>query len=113
MIVKANFRDQKGRFQPGNPGGPGAKIGGRVQALRMALIAAISPEDIAALAQALLRNALGGDLESTKILLRYAIGEPVRMEAPEVVEENDLERRGRLRRLRESDERDERLYGDG
>lgn len=70
-------RDHKGRFAPGNAGGPGNPLGGQVARLRAALITAVTAEQIAELARALLAQALDGDVGAAKLVLSYTIGRPV------------------------------------
>ena len=56
-------RDASGRFAPGNPGGPGAiahERTKRARELRQALYAAVTSEDLAAIARALIDKALAG-----------------------------------------------------
>ena len=42
-----------GRFTKGNPGGPGNPMGKQVAALRAAMLAAVTPEDMLALVRTL------------------------------------------------------------
>jgi hypothetical protein len=82
-------RDAKGRFTIGNPGGKGNPFARQVAALRQALINSVTPEDIQAVAKALLQRAAEGNVSAAKLLFSYAIGkpqpapEPDRMDADE------------------------------
>jgi hypothetical protein len=82
-------RDEKGRFTIGNPGGAGNPFARQVAALRQALINAITPEEIQAVAKAMIQRAAEGNVQAAKLLFSYAIGkpqpapEPDRMDADE------------------------------
>jgi hypothetical protein len=69
-------RDQRGRFAPGNRGGTGNPFARQVAALRKAFLQGVTPEDLAAIAAALLAKAKEGDLAAAKLVLAYAIGKP-------------------------------------
>ncbi|RMH24587.1 MAG: hypothetical protein D6692_12755 [Planctomycetota bacterium] len=94
-----NGRTAGGRFAKGNPGGPGNPHAGKVGKLRAAILAAVTPEDVAAIVGALIQRAKGGDMAATKELLDRAIGKPT---------DGDLAER--LDRLEEAAER---LLGGG
>jgi hypothetical protein len=73
-------RDAGGRFAHGNPGGPGAiahERTKRARALRQALHDAVTPEDLAAVARALVDRAKAGDVAAAKELLDRIIGRPL------------------------------------
>src|SRR5262245_55795769 len=72
----AEGRDAGGRFARGNRGGPGHPHARRVAALRSALLEALTPERLRALAERLYDRALGGDTAAAKLLLAYALGRP-------------------------------------
>lgn len=69
-----NGRDRSGRFTVGNHGGPGNPHAQRVARLRVALIGAMTAEDIATVARVLVEHARAGDLAAIKLLLDYTIG---------------------------------------
>jgi len=85
----ADARDAKGRFAPGNPGGPGNPFARQVAALRQALLNSVTPADLQAVAKALIQRAVEGNVQAAKLLLSYTIGkpqpapEPDRMDADE------------------------------
>jgi hypothetical protein len=80
----AEGRDaQTGRFTRGWKGGPGNPFAHAVAARRQALLDAISPGDLAAVAKALLRQALAGDAAAAKVLLAYTVGRPAEMVDPD------------------------------
>lgn len=77
-------RDASGRFAPGNAGGPGAiahERSKRARELRQALHAAVTPEDIAAVARALVDRAKAGDVAAARELLDRIIGRPIPVQA--------------------------------
>jgi len=69
--------DARGRFTRGNRGGPGNPFAHRVADLRAAFLDALTPEDMRAVALALLLKARSGDLTAAKLLLQYSLGKPV------------------------------------
>lgn len=72
-------RDNRGRFAPGNPGGPGRRPGYREQ-LRRAADEAVTPEHIAALMRRALRAGLEGNLSAAKFVIDRVCGKAA--EAP-------------------------------
>lgn len=73
-------RDASGRFAPGNPGGPGAlahERTKRARELRQALHDAVTPEDMAAVARALIDKAKSGDVAAARELLDRIIGRAI------------------------------------
>jgi len=70
-------RDGAGRFVRGNPGGPGAPLGGQAQALRAKLMATVTPARLGHVVEVLVGAALSGDIHAAKLLLSYALGPPV------------------------------------
>jgi len=84
MMPSTNgVRDAVGRFQRGNPGGPGNPHARAVARLRVELLKVITPAALAQLAQGLLEAARGGDVAAARLLLSYAIGSPARQEPPD------------------------------
>ncbi len=69
-------RDRHGRFAEGNSGGPGNPFARQVAALRVALLSAVTAQDVAAVAEELLRQAKEGNLAAAKLLLSYTLGKP-------------------------------------
>lgn len=72
-----NGRDGRGRFAPGNAGGPGNPHGASVAKLRTALIAAVSEEDIKAIVDGLVTQARSGSVPAAKEVLERVLGKPV------------------------------------
>ena len=97
-------RDARGRFAPGNSGGPGRPPSASVHEHRAALVAAVSPADIQRVARMLVDKALAGDIGAAKLLFERVFGPPVASDIIERITEleqilgGDL---GELRELRE------------
>ena len=81
-----NGRDTGGRFAKGNAGGPGNPYAARVARLRAALLDAVTPEDIDAVARALVRQTRQGDVASIRELLSRTLGKPVEADLLERME---------------------------
>jgi hypothetical protein len=73
----SNGRDGRGRFKAGNAGGPGNPHAARVAKMRSALLDAVKPEDMKAIISALVTEAKIGNVQASKLLLAYLIGDPV------------------------------------
>lgn len=69
-------RDAGGRFLPGWRGGPGNPYAGQVAALRAALLQAVTPADVEAVAKMLIRKARKGSIPAAKELLDRVLGRP-------------------------------------
>src|SRR6516225_3354158 len=93
-----NGRDARGRFAPGNVGGPGNPFARRVAQLRTVLLEAVSDEDLRIVAEQLVVKAKMGDLAATKLLFQYVVGKPAATVDPDAldVEEVELYRRAPL-----------------
>ncbi len=84
-------RDAGGRFAAGNRGGPGNPFARQVAALRCALLAAFTPQDLEAVAQALVRQAKEGNVAAAKLLLSYALGKPAAAVDPDTLDLHEWE----------------------
>ncbi len=84
-------RDAHGRFGKGNAGGPGNPFARQVAALRCALLNALTPQDIAAVVQALLRHAQDGNVAAAKLLLAYGLGRPAAAVDPDTLDQHEWE----------------------
>jgi hypothetical protein len=84
-------RDSHGRFAEGNPGGPGNPFARQVAALRTALLAAVTPQDIEAVARELLRQAKEGNVAAAKLLLSYTLGKPPAAVDPDTLDAQEWE----------------------
>jgi hypothetical protein len=67
-------RDPKGRWQQGNKAGRGNPLARQVQAIRSALVNAITHEDIKAVVQRLVQKAKDGDVVAAKVIFERAAG---------------------------------------
>ena len=84
-------RDAKGRFAPGNPGGPGNPFGRKVAAFREALIACISHEQIQRIALKMAALAEEGDVQAAKLIFNYVIGKPQPAPEPDHMDADEWE----------------------
>ncbi len=75
-----------GRFVAGNPGGPGNPYAARVGELRSALLSAVSPGDLAAIAKQLVAAAKGGDVAAAKVVFERVLGRPLEADILERLE---------------------------
>src|SRR5216684_4080528 len=91
-----NGRDARGRFAPGNVGGPGNPFAQKVAALRTALIETVTEEDMRFIAAQLVVTARLGDMAAIKLLFQYVLGKPAAAVDPDTLDlqELDLYRRG-------------------
>jgi hypothetical protein len=80
---QAEARDEKGRFLPGNPGGPGNPHAVAVAAWRKAIVLTVSPADLEAVIRVLLERAKAGEPWAVKELLDRCLGRaPAEAEDP-------------------------------
>jgi hypothetical protein len=77
-----NGRDERGRFAPGCPGGPGSRLQRRQAKLRKALLQAVDPDAVRAVAARLVALATDGDVSAAKLLLSYCVGKPHAVSMP-------------------------------
>jgi hypothetical protein len=75
--ANGGYRDAGGRFLKGCPGGPGNPFVRQIALLKSALYEALTAEEIAAVVQAMLEKARGGDVAAARLILGYAVGKPV------------------------------------
>lgn len=57
-------RASNGRFAPGNRGGPGNPLAGKIRKLRAALVAAVTDDDIHEISRSLIAAAKRGDIRA-------------------------------------------------
>jgi hypothetical protein len=69
-------RAANGRFQPGNPGGPGNPLGGRIAAPRGMLRDRITDEELTAIWDRVIAMAKDGHWQAIKLVLSYVVGKP-------------------------------------
>lgn len=79
-------RDGSGRFVKGCAPGPGNPLGPMVSKLRAALVKAVTPEDVRAIARGLIREARAGNCEAARILFSHTLGKPVEFDLLERIE---------------------------
>jgi hypothetical protein len=73
---KNSGRDARGRFTPGNTGGPGNPFARKVAELRKTLVNFVTEDDMKHIAFVLKERAMGGDLAAIKLLFEYILGKP-------------------------------------
>jgi hypothetical protein len=77
-------RDRCGRFGPGNKFGSGGNpFAAKVAGLRMALLAAVTEDDIREIADVLVAQAKDGDKAATKLVFAYTLGKPQPFVSPD------------------------------
>jgi hypothetical protein len=85
----AGGRDAKGRFAPGNAGGPGNPFARRTAELRREFLAEATGEDLRAVCRALLERAKGGDVAAAKLAMSYLVGKPDKPTDPDTLDEQE------------------------
>ena len=83
---KREDRGTDGRFLPGNAGGPGNPYAARVGELRAALLDAVKPGDLAAIARTLVGAAKSGDVAAAKVVFERVLGRPLEADILERLE---------------------------
>jgi hypothetical protein len=76
-------RGPNGRFCKGNGGGPGNPYARQVAAMRQEFIKAVTAEDMAAIARAMIDKAKEGDAAAARIVLQYTLGRPAETVDPD------------------------------
>ncbi len=84
-------RDHRGRFAPGNKGGPGNPFARRTAALRQAMLDAVTPEDVQAIVRQMVQKARAGDVAAARLVLAYAVGKPDRAVDPDAVDVHEFQ----------------------
>src|SRR5262245_48665619 len=82
-----------GRFLPGNKLGRGNPHYRKLAANRTAFLEAVGPEQVKALADKLLAQALGGDVDAARLVLAYAVGRPQPAADPDGADADEWQRR--------------------
>src|SRR5581483_10335860 len=88
----ARGRDAGGCFAPGNKGGPGNPYARQVALLKCAMLNAITPEDIAAIVQALIAQARKGDKAAARLVFTYALGRPSPAVDPDRLDQDEWQK---------------------
>lgn len=89
--ARPSDRDARGRFTPGNKGGPGNPFARKSVALRQALLDAVTPEDIQLLVRHLIQQAREGEVAAARLVLAYAIGKPDRAVDPDTLDVQEFQ----------------------
>ena len=82
----AEGRDTRGRFAPGNPGGPGNPYARQVAAMRKLMVNFFNEDRMNHIAIILYEKASRGDLGAMKFIFQYVMGKP-----PETVDPDRLD----------------------
>lgn len=82
-----NGRDARGRFTKGNPGGPGNPAAKRVAALRMALLEAVTEDDMRVIVRRLVKEAKAGNIQAAREVLLRTLGRPLEADLVERLDE--------------------------
>jgi len=85
-------RDSRGRFAPGNPGGPGNPHARKVAELRQALVNFVTAEDMKEIALILKEKAKMGNLAAIKLLFQYVLGKPLAATDPDRLDVDEWEK---------------------
>lgn len=85
----ATSHNNSGRFTKGNKGGPGNPFNRQVAALRKALLAGVTAEDIEEVLAVLMIKAKSGDLAAIKLLLSYTVGKPGPAVDPDTLDQQE------------------------
>jgi hypothetical protein len=78
-----NGHDAKGRFTPGNPGGPGNPFGRKVAAFRTAMIKRVTQEKFDQAVDTLTEMAIKGNAQAQKLFFTYIVGKAVQTVDPD------------------------------
>jgi hypothetical protein len=82
-------RGPNGRFTKGNVGGPGNPFARQVAAMRQEFLKAVTSEDMAEIARAMIAKAKEGDVAAAKIVLQYTLGRPAEAVDPDRLDEGE------------------------
>ncbi len=82
-------RDSKGRFTANNKGGPGNPFARRTAALRQAMLAAVTEDDLQEIVRQLIQKAKDGDVSAARLVLSYTVGKPDRAVDPDTLDHQE------------------------
>ncbi len=85
--AESNGRDSSGRFAAGNKHGRGNPLAQQAQKLRVALLGAVTEEDIEAIIARLIESAKAGDVVAAREVLDRTIGKASQKELLQRIEE--------------------------
>ena len=80
-------RDERGRFAPGNVGGPGNPHAKQTGKLRSAMLKAVTEKDMRAVVMKLVELAKSGNVPAAKEVLDRCLGRPVEADLSERLEQ--------------------------
>lgn len=89
--VSNGDRDASGKFVAGNKAAKGNPLCKQMTALRVALLEAVTPKDMAAIGRTLVTAAKGGDVQAAKLLMDRTMGRVP--DAPEDPEDRPVTKR--------------------
>jgi len=98
-LTDSNGRDGTGRFAAGNHIAKGNPFTKRVNELRAALMEAVTPDDLRAIAAALVKAAKAGDVVAARELLNRTIGTPSQTDLQQRIEALEALVEGRYAQL--------------
>lgn len=81
--TESNGRGTNGRFLPGNRLAKGNPAARRAQALRFALMRAVTPADLTTIVAKLIELAAAGDVQAAKLILDRVLGPAVPIDIEE------------------------------
>ncbi len=87
----ANGHDVKGRFAPGNAGGPGNPFARRVAELRQIMLDCVTDKDMEIIVGELVVQAQNGKLAAIKLLFQYVLGKPAATVNPDTLDLQEVE----------------------
>jgi hypothetical protein len=80
-------RGPDGKFVKGNKGGPGNPFARKIAAMRRAFFDAVTEEDLAAIARAMIEKAKQGDVAAARLVAQYTMGRPAEAVDPDRLDE--------------------------
>jgi hypothetical protein len=83
-------RDDKGRFIPGNPGGPGNPFARKTAAFRTAFVNAVTQKDFEEVTRAVIERAKKGDMTAAKLFYSYTMGTSDKPKDPDTLDQKEL-----------------------
>jgi hypothetical protein len=94
--VRPDDHDARGRFAPGNGGGPGNPFGWRVAAFRMLLLERTTKEEFEEVRLAVVKAAKEGNMAACRLFFQYLLGKPLVGTDPDELAFEEQRRRQKL-----------------
>jgi hypothetical protein len=82
--------DARGRFLPGNKGGPGNPFARKTAALRQVMLDTITADDMQAIVRQLIQKARDGDVSAIRLAMAYGIGKPAKSVDPDTLDAQEF-----------------------